>query len=68
MPAKLLSRWKLEPVVVVDDAKPSHASAAEEDPDDEVTGRVLWDCTAVLWDLVADPNPGNMFTVRGKVR
>eukprot|EP00752_Nemacystus_decipiens_P002057 g1969.t1 len=44
----------------------SPASADEEDPDDEVTGRTLWDCTQVLWDLVADPDPHNAFTVRGK--
>lgn len=70
MPAVLLSRWGLEAVVVADDQKPpSPASAAEgeEDPDEEVTGRALWDCTQVLWDLVADPNPQNVFTVRGKV-
>lgn len=36
--------------------------------DDEPTGRVLWDCAQVLWDLVADPNPANVFSVKGKVR
>lgn len=35
---------------------------------DEPTGRVLWDCAQVLWDLVADPNPANVFSVKGKVR
>lgn len=69
MPAALLSRWGLEPVVLFDGEKPSPAPAEEEeeDPDDEVTGRTLWDCTQVLWDLVADPDPQNEFTVRGKV-
>lgn len=68
MPAVLLSRWGLEPVVVADAENPSPALAEEQDPDDELTGRTLWDCTQVLWDLVADPDPQNMFTVRGKVR
>lgn len=39
----------------------------EDDIDDEPTGRTLWDCAQVLWDLVADPNPANMFSVKGKV-
>ena len=67
MPAALLSRWGLKPVVVADDVNTSPASAEEDDPDDEVTGRILWDCTQVLWDLVADPDPQNVLTVQGKV-
>lgn len=35
--------------------------------DIELTGRTLWDCTQVLWDLVADPRMDNVFTVRDKV-
>ncbi|CAM9163791.1 unnamed protein product [Ectocarpus sp. 12 AP-2014] len=44
-------------------------SAIGEDGDEEdmeLTGRTLWDCTQVLWDLVADPRKDNMFTVRDK--
>lgn len=40
---------------------------AGEEEDDELTGRTLWDCAQVLWDLVADPHPDNEFAVRGKV-
>lgn len=39
-----------------------------DEEDIELTGRMLWDCTQVLWDLVADPRMDNMFTVRGKVQ
>lgn len=35
--------------------------------DDEPTGSTLWDCAQVLWDLVADPNPANTYSVKGKV-
>ncbi|CBN79081.1 hypothetical protein Esi_0176_0027 [Ectocarpus siliculosus] len=37
-----------------------------DEEDMELTGRTLWDCTQVLWDLVADPREGNTFTVRDK--
>lgn len=51
---------------VVTAIQPSDLDCGEED--DEPTGRALWDCAQVLWDLVADPHPDNQFTVRGKVR
>lgn len=38
-----------------------------DEEDMELTGRTLWDCTQVLWDLVADSRKDNMFTVRDKV-
>lgn len=38
-----------------------------KDDDDELTGRTLWDCTKVLYDLVSDPRQDNTFAVRGKV-
>ncbi|CAN0011569.1 unnamed protein product [Ectocarpus sp. 8 AP-2014] len=37
-----------------------------DEEDMELTGRTLWDCTQVLWDLVADPRKDNTFTVRDK--
>ncbi|CAM9853465.1 unnamed protein product [Ectocarpus sp. 4 AP-2014] len=43
--------------------------AIDEDGDEEdieLTGRTLWDCTQVLWDLVADPREDNIFTIRDK--
>lgn len=39
----------------------------KDDDDDEPTGRTLWDCAKVLYDLVAIPDPANVFSVRGKV-
>ncbi|CAM9100791.1 unnamed protein product, partial [Scytosiphon promiscuus] len=47
-------------------AAQSSDSTDEQEDDDEPTGRALWDCAQVLWDLVADPRSGNDFSVRGK--
>lgn len=33
---------------------------------EEPTGRVVWDCARVLYDLLADPAQDNTFSVRGK--
>lgn len=67
---KLRSRWGLDPVVIHDDNddREQRTTLPNEDEDeDEPTGRVIWDCAQILWDLVADPNPGNEYAVRGKV-
>jgi len=45
----------------------SRAHGGDEKEEEEPTGRVVWDCAQILWDLVADPNPGNEYAVRGKV-
>lgn len=67
MQQRLLSRWGIRPVIVADD--PEHLTGASTgDPlDDELTGRYVWDCAKVLYDLVADPDPYNTFSIRGKV-
>ena len=47
----------------------SHGEEEAQDGDyeEEPTGKTLWDCAKVLYDLVANPDPNNAFSVRGKV-
>lgn len=66
MEQTLTSRWGLEPVVVAEEPEPSKDDIDHDG--DEITGKTLWDCSKVLHDLVADPDTGNEFSVRGKVR
>ena len=46
----------------------SHEEEEDGDDEEEPTGKTLWDCAKVLYDLVANPDPNNVFSVRGKVR
>ena len=67
-PVVLKSRWGLAPVVIDDcGSRQRGTSPSGDDDEDEPTGRVLWDCAQILWDLLADPDPRNKYAVRGKV-
>lgn len=67
MQQRLLSRWGIEPVIVADDPENFTGTSTGDPLDDELTGRYVWDCAKVLYDLVADPDPYNTFSIRGKV-
>lgn len=73
------SRWCLKPIELGEELgqkkqrprnevhRRKESSDTDDDEEREVTGKVLWDCAQVLWDLLANPHPQNAFSVRGKV-
>lgn len=67
MQQKLVSRWGLDPVIVAEEPDSVSGSATSDAQDDELTGKYLWDCSKVLYDLVADPDPSNTLSIKGKV-
>ncbi|CAM9737350.1 unnamed protein product, partial [Discosporangium mesarthrocarpum] len=40
--------------------------AVGQDDEDEPTGKKLWDCNELLFNLTANPNPGNSWSVKGQ--
>lgn len=62
----LTSRWGIEPVFIAEDPENASGSSTVGPQDDELTGKYLWDCAKVLYDLVADPDPSNTLSVKGK--
>lgn len=74
------SRWGLTPVELAEEQghkeqrsrcqahREKESAKSDDDEEREVTGKMLWDCAQVLWDLLANPHPQNNFSVRGQVR